>query len=401
MPRALIIGGGIGGPVAAMALQRAGWETTVHEAYSSATKDHGAWLGVQVNGLDALRAIDADQPLLDAGVPTPRISFVNGAGKPLGSSSTGAPGPYADGGISMKRSDLHRVIHDEALRRGTDIRYSSKLVDAATTPAGVEAVFADGSTETADLLVGADGVRSRVRSIIDPASPPPRYVPVLNIAGFADAQVPGAEVGTLTMVFGREAFFGYLPVPDGQTWWFANPRHPQEPVGDEVAGVPDAQWRARLRSLFAVDDSPATDLVEATAGELGAWTTYDVPTVARWHDDDKVLVGDAAHATSPASGQGSSMAIEDAVVLARCLRDLPVPAALAHFEAQRRPRVEKVVASGWKMSSDKSPSPVARTMRDLVMPVVMRRVAKRGGGPLSWARDHHVEWDSPVLATTP
>ena len=399
MVKALVIGGGVAGPVAAMALQRAGVDATVHEAYPTATKDHGAWLGVQVNGLDALRAIDAEQPVLDAGFPTPSISFVSGTGKQLGRTSTDSPLPGASGGISVKRADLYRAVHDEALRRGIDIRYSSELIDAQTTTEGVTATFADGSTATADVLIGADGVRSRVRSVIDPASAPPRYVPVLNIGAFSDRQVPGAEVGNLTMVFGREAFFGYLPTPTGQTWWFANPRHPQEPVGDEVSGITGVQWRERLREQLAVDDSPAVDLVEGTPGRLSAWTTYDLPTVARWHDDDKVLIRDAAHTTSPASGQGTSMAIEDAVVLARCLRDLPVPAALAHFEAQRRPRVEKVVASGWKMSSAKSPNAVARTGRDLVMPLIMRRVAKRGGGPLSWARDHHIDWDTPALAT--
>ncbi len=402
MVRALIIGGGVGGPVAAMALQRAGWDATVHEAYPSATKDHGAWLGVQVNGLDALRAIGADHVVADAGFPTPRVSFVNGAGKRLGSVGTGTPLPGARGGVSLTRADLYRSVHEEALRRGIDIRYASSLTGARTTPRGVEVTFADGSSDVADLVVGADGVRSTVRRLLDPTSPPPRYVPVLNLGGYSEHRLPGGEVGHLTMVFGRHAFFGLLPAPDGRTWWFSNPRLPTEPAGDEVSAKTDEAWRAELKQLHAVDTSfPAAEIIDGTVGELRAWTTYDVPSVRVWHDDRIVLMGDAAHATSPAAGQGSSMAIEDAVVLARCVRDMPLPAALARYEELRRARVEKVVASGARMSSAKSPGTVARTMRDLVMPVMMKQIAKRGGGPLSWAQQHHVDWDAPAPAPTP
>jgi 2-polyprenyl-6-methoxyphenol hydroxylase-like FAD-dependent oxidoreductase len=102
-----------------------------------------------------------------------------------------------------------------------------------------------------------------------------------------------------------------------------------------------------------------------------------------------VLVGDAAHATSPAAGQGSSLAVEDAVVLARCLRDLPVAEALRAYERARRDRTQRVVAQGFRTSSAKSPPAVGRLVRDLVMPVVLRH-----RDPRAWVRDHHVDWDA-------
>jgi 2-polyprenyl-6-methoxyphenol hydroxylase-like FAD-dependent oxidoreductase len=105
-----------------------------------------------------------------------------------------------------------------------------------------------------------------------------------------------------------------------------------------------------------------------------------------------VLIGDAAHATSPAAGQGSSLAVEDAVVLARCLRDLPLPAALEAFEGLRRARAERVVAQGFRTSSAKSPPAVGRVARDLVMPFVLRR-----RDPQAWMRAHSVDWDAPAV----
>jgi 2-polyprenyl-6-methoxyphenol hydroxylase-like FAD-dependent oxidoreductase len=252
-------------------------------------------------------------------------------------------------------------------------------------------VFADGTTESADLLIGADGVRSTVRTLVDPGCPPPRYVPVLNTAGYSEHTPPGAEVGRLTMVFGRRGFAGWLPAPTGGTWWFANPPLPGEPSAEEVAGTSDLQWRARLYDLHRGDRSPIVALVEATPGPLRGWTTYDVPSVGRWHRGRMTLIGDAAHATSPAAGQGSSLAAEDAVVLARCLRDLPAPEAFRVFEGLRRARAERVVAEGFRTSSAKSPPPVGRLVRDLVMPVVLRH-----RDPRAWVRDHHVDWDAPA-----
>ncbi|SNS22767.1 2-polyprenyl-6-methoxyphenol hydroxylase [Geodermatophilus saharensis] len=390
MTRAIVVGGGVAGPVAAMALQRAGIEASVHEAHPAPAGDVGAWLGVQVNGLDALRAVGAEDVVRDAGFPTPVIEFRNAAGRVLGSVPTGAPGQPP--GVSLRRSDLYRALHAEALRRGIEVRYGSRLTGVQDAGAGVTARFADGRTETADLLIGADGVRSTVRTLVDPGCPPPRFVPVLNTAGYSTHTPDDAEVGRLTMVFGRRGFAGYLAAPTGGTWWFANPPLTREPSPEEVAGTSDLQWRARLYDLHRHDRSPVVALVEATPGPLRGWTTYDVPRVGRWHRGRTVLVGDAAHATSPAAGQGSSLAVEDAVVLARCLRDLPVGEALRAFEELRRARAERVVAQGFATSSAKSPPAVGRLVRDLVMPLVLRH-----RDPTAWMRAHAVDWDAPAV----
>jgi 2-polyprenyl-6-methoxyphenol hydroxylase-like FAD-dependent oxidoreductase len=391
MTRAVVVGGGVAGPVVAMALQRAGIEATVHEAHPAPAGDVGAWLGVQVNGLDALRAVDAEEAVRAAGFPTHAIQFRSWTGRVLGTLPTGDPSAGRPAGISLRRSDLYRVLHAEALRRDIGIRYGSRLTDVHDTGDAVTAVFADGHTETADLLVGADGVRSAVRTLVDPGCPPPRFVPVLNTAGYSTHVPAGAEVGRLTMVFGRRGFAGYLAAPAGGTWWFANPPLDREPPDGEVAGTSDLRWRALLYDLHRRDRSPLVALVEATPGTLRGWTTYDVPTVRRWSRGRVVLVGDAAHATSPAAGQGSSLAMEDAVVLARCLRDLPVGEALRVYEDLRRARAERVVAQGFRTSAAKSPPAVGRVVRDAVMPLVLRR-----RDPQAWMRAHSVDWDAPV-----
>jgi len=104
-----------------------------------------------------------------------------------------------------------------------------------------------------------------------------------------------------------------------------------------------------------------------------------------------VIIGDAAHATSPSSGQGASMAIEDALVLARCLRDnRDTAVALAAYETARRTRVERIVAQGRRNGSGKAPGPVGRVIRDLTLPTVMRMVGRRDS--LRWMYDYRIEW---------
>ncbi|WP_445548647.1 FAD-dependent oxidoreductase [Frankia sp. CiP1_Cm_nod2] len=399
MPTALIIGAGIAGPVAAMALRRAGIDVLVHEAYPAPAAEAGSWIGLQTNGLDALRAIGADRTVRRLAVPTPSIAFRTGTGRPLGEIPTGRPLPGGTAGVSIKRSDLHRALRDEASRRGVEIRHGQRLVSVASGADGVVATFADGSTAVGDLLVGCDGIHSRVRESLNPSGPRARYVPILNVGGYADVTPPGDRPGVLTMTFGRRAFSGRLVTPTGQTWWFANPPRRDEPANGELREISDAQWRDSLRQLYEPDRSPIMDLIGATPGPLTGWATYDLPTVPVWHDDRAVLIGDAAHATSPSSGQGASMAIEDAVVLGQCLRDLPVPRAFARFEALRRPRVERVVAEGRKSSRLRSVGPVGRLARGLVLPLVLRHAAGSGAESLAWIHQHHIDWDTPVTTT--
>ena len=394
--KALIVGGGVAGPVAAMALQRAGIESVVYEAYAGGADDAGAFLTFASNGLDALRTIGANDTVSSTGFPTPRMEIQSGTGKYLGSVPNG--GTLSDGTVSqtLKRSDLYRALRDEAVRRGASVEYGKRLVDAKNTKdGGVVVWFEDGTQAEGDLLIGADGIHSRTRSIIDPSAPGARYIPVLNIGGFASGVQVGAEPGTFRMVFGKRAFFGYAVHPSGDVWWFANPPRADEPSKAELAAISPERWREMLADLFADDDSPAVEIIRATPGRLSGWATYDLPSVPTWHRGTMIVIGDAAHATAPSAGQGASMAIEDAVVLARCLRDLPdTSRTFAVYERLRRRRVERIVAHGARTSNSKAAGPVARVIRDMMMPMILRRVANAGS--LAWMHDYHIVWDEKI-----
>src|SRR5207244_1570000 len=142
----------------------------------------------------------------------------------------------------------HRALHDEAIARGIRLEYGKRLVGAETGPGGVVATFADGSTAEGDLLVGADGVHSPTRRLIDPGAPGGRYVGLVNFGGYTPGMAPGRP-GAWHMIFGRRAFFGYVSDPAGGTVWFANVPGPATTAAERAA-TSEAQWLAQLADLF-------------------------------------------------------------------------------------------------------------------------------------------------------
>jgi len=397
---ALVIGGGIAGPVAAMALQQAGIRATVYEAHARGAAGIGVFLTLASNGIDALATIGADGPALAAGFPTPGILLRSTTGKYLGAARTGLP--LADGTTShtLKRADLHRALHDEAAARGIVVHHGRRLVDVEQTGDGVRALFDDGSDATGEVLIGADGIHSVVRRRIDPDAPAPTYVGLVNLGGYARGVEVDAEPGSYTMIFGKHAFFGYALAPGGAVWWFANVPRGDEPARGEVEAITAEQWQHELGKLYAEDAGPAVQLVQASnpADIMPASPTHSLPYLPVWHRGRMVVIGDAAHAPTPSSGQGASLAIEDAVVLAKCLRDLPHEEAFRAYERRRRARVERIAKVAARINSSKAAGPVVRVLRDAVLPVMLRLTAN--SKQVTDQYRYHIDWNTPSSSVT-
>ncbi|HEX7303884.1 NAD(P)/FAD-dependent oxidoreductase [Lentzea sp.] len=377
--KALVIGGGIAGPVTALALRKAGIESVVFEAYDATADGVGGILSVAPNGLAALRIVGLAE---DFGEPVRRMVMADGQGHVLGAVE-GEPSRV------VWRADLYRRLRDLATTNRVKVEHGKRLVDVQTREDGVTALFSDGSTESGDVLVGADGIRSTVRSIIDSAAPGPEYVGLLGFGSFAEGSGVRAEPETMYFVFGS-SFLGYWAQPDGTVAWFNNLAVPEPMTAAEIDAVPAATWLERLRAAYG-DDMPAKQLLAHSRDVIGAGPLEIMPSVPRWHRDRMVLVGDSAHAPSASSGQGASLAAESAVQLARCLRDIrDVPTAFATYERLRRPRVEGIAKRAARTNSNKRGiGPVTR----LLMPLVMKTVGRR-----AFTRDqnYRIDWDAQV-----
>jgi 2-polyprenyl-6-methoxyphenol hydroxylase-like FAD-dependent oxidoreductase len=396
---ALVIGGGIAGPVAAMALQRAGIEATVYEAYDAPADYAGLFLNTASNGLDVLRTLGIDVPSRADGFPIPRMVMWSGTGKRLGEVANGIRLPDGTVSVIVKRGSLQRVLREEAESRGLEVEYGKRLLSyEVTEEGGVIARFEDGTEAAGDLLVGADGIHSRVRRVMDPEAPRPIYTGLLSLGGYASGLSLPPTSETQHFVFGKKAFFGCLVRESGEIWWFANVAQPEEPSRKELSGISSTEWKRRLRELFSDDIDLIGEIIESNQGEIGAYPVHDIPTAPTWHKGSAVLIGDAVHATSPSSGQGASLAIEDAIVLARCLRDIPdTERAFAAYETLRRERVEKVVAYSRRIGQSKTISnPVARWLRDQIMPFALKHFANADSH--AWLYTYHVDWDEKVAA---
>jgi 2-polyprenyl-6-methoxyphenol hydroxylase-like FAD-dependent oxidoreductase len=395
--KALIIGAGIAGPATAMALQKAGIDSSLYEAHSTDASGVGSFLTVASNGVDALWVLGSDEVLAPA-FSTPYILLRSGSGKYLGRARTGIELPYGETSKTITRSDLYRGMHEAAAKRGIQVDYARRLVGVEQSPSGVGARFADGSVAEGDVLIGCDGVHSTVRELIDPHAPKPAYSGLLTTGGYVQGVSVDTDPGSYEMIFGKRAFFGYALAPDRSVWWFANVPRPDEPARGSL-DLASGDLRSRLIELFGGDAGPATRLIEATDELMPLSPIHTLAHLPTWHQGRSMVIGDAAHAPSPTSGQGASLSIEDALVLAKCLRDLPDhQRAFDAFVTQRRPRVEQIIKWAARINRNKAPSPLTAAIRDFVLPPILRLTANNKASTRQFA--YHVDWETPAETQT-
>jgi 2-polyprenyl-6-methoxyphenol hydroxylase-like FAD-dependent oxidoreductase len=394
MPTALVIGGGVAGPAVAMFLVRSGWGVRIVEAAPSPEGDGGSFLNVAANGLDVLAQLGLRDALVADGHRAGRMLMLSGRGRELGVVPNGPAGDLARGGVVVRRAHLHAVLREGAARAGVPVEHDARVTGIRSTADAAIAELADGREYRADIVIGADGIGSPTRTWIDPAAPRPTYSGLVGLGGFARVAGLAPTPETQVMVFGARAFFGYLVREDGTAYWFANLTRP-EPDRRALAAVTTEHWRAELADLHRDDPFPVPDLVANTVGPVSAYPIHALPRVPRWYRDRVVAIGDAVHATSPSAGQGASLALEDAITLARALRDAPDHAtAFEAYQRMRQPRVERIVDYARAVDRNKrvTRSRVGIALRDAMLPRFLRRAMEDHRNDDLYA--FHVDWDA-------
>jgi salicylate hydroxylase len=363
---AVVIGGGVAGSASAIALARIGAQVNVYEAYEDPAGPVGSYVSVAVNGLRALDALGCLPEVQRAGFPVDRQLMWSGRGKLLGNVARGRRSEDPRHSVTLMRADLVGALREEARRSGARIVTGQRIQGAADPVAG-----------DADLVVGADGIWSVTRRALDPTAPGPAYAKLCHVSGSSDgARLPGISRHGFNWIFARHGVFIYLPAPDGSVWWTAQVAAAQPPD-------PAAMSAARLAELFRTEEQ-AVAILRAATEVRAATLGYVMPPVARRHDGRTVLVGDAAYPVG--AGQGASMAMEDAVVLARELAAADtVAAGLDAFDRRRRPRAGKLAKTESANRDAKTDGPIATRMRELIMPHVFNRFYEKATG---WLYDY-------------
>ncbi|WP_342085597.1 FAD-dependent oxidoreductase [Dyadobacter sp. OTU695] len=389
--KAIIIGSGIAGPAMALALKKIGIASVIYEAKPDADDDKGAFLGISPNGLNVLKGyIALDEMLVDH---TPgSIRFFNARNKPIGVIDNSEQlSRYGSRTVQIKRGLLHGALRRAAGEAGIDVEWGKRLVSVVQDGKGgrVKAFFADGSVAEADLLIGCDGIHSAVRKALFPNAPEPEYTGLLSTAGFTRLNNFPLSADAIHMTFGQRGFFAYAVSNNGEIWWFNNISQTTEPLRNELNGSELADLKNRLLILHANDPEPITSIIRA-AHSIDIYPIYDIPNLPQWHQGRVCLIGDAAHATAPHIGQGASLALEDTLVLAQCIRDFAdLPTAFARFQSLRQARVETIIRQARKVGDSKTvPNRFQQFFRDLLLPLFVKLEARK----MDWVYGYRVDW---------
>jgi len=336
-PQYAILGGGIGGLSTAIALQRKGFSVTLYEAAPS-FKPLGAGLSLSGNAIRAYEEkIGIEKEVISIGC---RLHVARGKdqhGKLI--SETSSEELKKRFGVlnnfTLHRADLHELLLG-LLKPGT-VQLGKAATAVSQTKDGVSVAFADGTTSTADYLVAADGIHSVVRKQLLPDSLP-RYSGYTCWRSVVSDLPPGINLNEMTETWGRGRRFGVVPIAGNRVYWFATLDASQHDPRMREATVKD------LLDVFKGFHFPIPQIIERTRNEQLIWgDIIDVKPIKQFAFGRVVLVGDAAHATTPNLGQGACMAIEDAATLMNALLRCAPDEAFKRFESHRIARTTGIV----------------------------------------------------------
>lgn len=360
--RVIIAGGGIGGLSAALCLQAAGHEVVIYEA-ASEIRALGVGINVQPSAIRILSKLGLVEALDRVAIRTSELVFANRHGQPIWRDPRGIDGGYPWPQFSIHRGDLQMALLSAATERlgAVNIRPGHRLAGFEQTAEGVTAHFIGGARDSADLLIGADGIHSSVRSTFYPDEGPPRWQGVMMWRGISEGRPFLTGRSMVQAGHHRQKFVCY-PISrrhaeDGRALinWIADlhlgegaapPREDWNKPGDPNDILPKfAGWN------FGWLDVPE---IIRSASAIFEFPMADRDPLPRWSHGRVTLLGDAAHPMYPIGSNGATQAIIDGEALTLALAEEPDPiAALKLYESRRLPPTARIVESNRKHGLDR------------------------------------------------
>ena len=326
----VISGGGIAGCSAAIALTAAGHKVHILEK-QAAWKFQSSGIFVYSNGLKSMQQLGVMEDMIAAGfaVPGGRNSYFDHQGTPI----TDSFYPAADGGkipaiLGIKRAEIHRVLAARMQQAGVQIDLDSSIKALEQTADRVQLQLTDGRQLSCDLLIGAEGVRSATRALMG-LDLTPHYT---GLGVWRSVHQRPADLCDKIMMMGPAKRFGIMPISEDRLYTFGTVAEPENSFFDP------ADWPRLMQERFAEFSGPAAPFLAELddKAEVLYTAVEEVVLPLPWHRGRVLLIGDAAHASTPFMGQGGAMAIEDAVMLARALSShSDLEAALTAFGKAR------------------------------------------------------------------
>jgi 2-polyprenyl-6-methoxyphenol hydroxylase-like FAD-dependent oxidoreductase len=339
----LIIGGGIAGMCAAIELRKRGAQVDLVEL-DPHWRVYGAGITLSGPTLRAFTEIGVVDAIMERGWCADGATICTADGTKIGELPTPRTGrPDVPGGGGILRPMLARILRHHTLAAGAAVRCGTTFSSLEPDGDQVVVTFTDGRSERYDLVVGADGLQSKVRETIFPGAPPPRYTG----QGSWRAVVPRpAEITRATMYMGPNIKAGVNPVSKDEMYLFVTePRATAEFIEESL-------WPETLRGLLAPFGGPVGDIRDGLNAQsrIVYRPFFAVLVPPPWHRGRVVLIGDAVHATTPHLASGAGIGIEDAIVLAQELeRSDAIEQALSAFVSRRFERCRTVVENSLRL----------------------------------------------------
>lgn len=326
--RVLIVGGGIGGLALARALVRGGATARLVEQ-APAWRPLGAGIVLGANAVACLGSLGLGEAVAAVGHPMGAGNISDASGGRLQTIRFDALGPS----YALHRAELHELLLAGA--EGAQLQLGTTVEAVETRGEAAWARLSDGTEHSWDLIVGADGLRSKVRQLVFSEG-------TVQYAGYTcwrAVLTPASPATGMFEMWGDGLRLGIVPLSGGRVYTFLTQN--TAPGGRD----PETGRNAHVAALFQGFGGPAAPVLEALARPDTALMRHDIEDLDRqlWTRGRVALLGDAGHATTPNLGQGAGMAIEDALVLSRALATAPVPEALAAYADARRARVAEIV----------------------------------------------------------
>ncbi|WP_186144451.1 FAD-dependent oxidoreductase [Burkholderia gladioli] len=344
LQRVLVIGGGFSGMTVAIQCAKLGLDVDLVEI-DEGWRSYGAGISIGGPTLRALRTVGVLDAFLEHGYGGDGVNLFNAAGQPLGTLPTPrVDGDDVPGGAAIMRPALAAILAQATRAAGVRVRLGCTFSRIESREDGADVVFTDGTRSRYDLVVGADGLYSKVRAAAFADAPAPHYTG----QGVWRAVVPRpADIITATMWLGRKVKAGVNPVSEEAMYVFVTEDRPTNTYIDP------AGWPRILSDLLASFDAPLLQSIRAQLGPHSQCNYRPLESLLvrqPWFNARVVLVGDAVHATTPHMAAGAGIGIEDGIVLAEELgHGATVQAALQAFQTRRWERCRMVVENSGRL----------------------------------------------------
>lgn len=344
-----ILGGGVAGLATALALARRGHEPRVYER-RPAPATMGAGVTLWPNAGFVLADLELLDEVLALGGTPAAMHRYDAQGRSLGGLDIepldrlmGYPT------CAILRTDLQAVLLRRAREAGVPVAFGREATAIANDPDGRAVVhFADGGRARPDLIIGADGRMSSVARAYVAGGNAPVYQGFVNWIGVAESSRDLVDGAAIHDYWGHGERVGIVALGRRKVYWAGAQAQTLEQARASAAVAQDGEWR-KVRRLFESWPDPIGAVIDATPPRaLRLIAVHDLEPLVRWHRGNVLLVGDAAHAPLPTSGQGACQALEDAWHLARCLEDpamgpgAELEQALERFGGLRREKTEAI-----------------------------------------------------------